>query len=59
MAYALSCNGGEFSIHLGVTAQLCTPAPTPSHPCVCQGSSGVFANQLSPTYTMDLTVNYC
>lgn len=58
MAYALSCNSGQFSIFLGVTAQLCVPAPPPSHPCVCQGSSGGFANQLPPTYTLDLTVKY-
>lgn len=59
MAYALSCNNSPFSIHSGVTAQLCTPVSPPFTSLCLPGIPSGFAKQLSPTYTSDLIVNYC
>lgn len=57
--HALLYDSGQFSVCSGVIAQVCIPAPLPSHPRVCPGCSGGFTNHLPPTYTLDLNANYC
>lgn len=46
--HALLYNSSQFSVCPGVIAQVCIPAPLPSHPLVCPGCSGGFPNHLPP-----------